>query len=105
MDCLILGKMTQGGFGKNFVKFLFTIFDVGANTGIYSLVAKTLNKEAKVFAFEPSSKLSKSLNKNNQINNYDIICEKIALSNKSDHQIFYDTTYENQTSASLNLKN
>jgi len=84
------------------------IFDIGANTGIYSLVAKTINKEAKVFAFEPSTNTFKQLQKNNQINNYDITCEKIALSNKSENQIFYDTPHKNQTSASLSpekLKN
>ena len=84
------------------------IFDIGANTGVYSLVAKTINKQSKVFAFEPSINTFKQLQKNNKINNYDIICEKIALSNKSENQIFYDTPYQNQTSASLNpekLKN
>ena len=45
------------------------IFDVGANTGVYSLVAKTINKESKVFAFEPSINTFKQLKKNNQINN------------------------------------
>ena len=30
------------------------IFDVGANTGIYSLIASKLNPNAKIIAFEPS---------------------------------------------------
>ncbi|MDG1797586.1 MAG: FkbM family methyltransferase [Flavobacteriales bacterium] len=84
------------------------IFDIGANTGVYSLVAKTINKQSKVFAFEPSINTFKQLQKNNKINNYDIVCEKIALSNKSENQVFYDTPYQNQTSASLSpekLKN
>ena len=84
------------------------IFDIGANTGVYSLVAKTINKQSKVFAFEPSINTFKQLQKNNKINNYDIICEKVALSNKSENQVFYDIPYQNQTSASLNpekLKN
>ena len=84
------------------------ILDIGANTGVYSLVAKTINKQSNVFAFEPSINTFKQLQKNNKINNYDIICEKIALSNKSENQVFYDTSCQNQTSASLSpekLKN
>jgi tRNA1(Val) A37 N6-methylase TrmN6 len=30
-----------------------TILDVGANTGVYALVAGAVNKKAKIFAFEP----------------------------------------------------
>ena len=29
------------------------IFDIGANTGIYSLVSKSINPTSQVFAFEP----------------------------------------------------
>ena len=97
-----------GWIWKELCEVSNTIFDVGANTGVYSLVAKTINKDAQVFAFEPSIDTFKQLQKNNQINNYDIVCEKIALSNKSENQIFYDTPFQNQTSASLSpekLKN
>ncbi len=97
-----------GWIWKELCKVSNTIFDVGANTGVYSLVAKTINKDAQVFAFEPSIDTFKQLQKNNQINNYDIVCKKIALSNKSENQIFYDTPFQNQTSASLSpekLKN
>ena len=93
-----------GWIWKELCEVSSTIFDVGANTGVYSLVAKTINKDAQVFAFEPSIDTFKQLQKNNQINNYDIVCEKIALSNKSENQIFYDTPFQNQTSASLSPK-
>ncbi len=39
------------------------IFDIGANTGVYALLAKTINPNSKVFAFEPA-KLNYSFLKN-----------------------------------------
>ncbi|TBW25562.1 FkbM family methyltransferase [Gramella sp. KN1008] len=41
------------------------VFDVGANTGIYSLVTKSINPNASVYAFEPSPRNFKKLRKNN----------------------------------------
>jgi len=35
------------------------IFDVGANTGIYSLIAQTMNQEANIYAFEPVERVFK----------------------------------------------
>ncbi len=84
------------------------IFDIGANTGMYSLIAKTINPSATVIAFEPSVKTYNTLLKNCRINNYDIIAEKIALSNATGNTTFYDVFEDNQKSASLSpdkLKN
>jgi len=80
------------------------IFDVGANTGIYSLVAKSLNPTSKVYAFEPSINTFNSLVLNNSINKYDICCEQLAISNSNSKSIFYDVPNINQTSASLSSK-
>lgn len=33
------------------------IFDIGANTGMYSLIAKTINPGANVYAFEPVARV------------------------------------------------
>jgi len=88
--------------------FSSTIFDIGANTGIYSMVAKTINPKSKVFAFEPSNNTYEKLLLNNKLNNFDITCEQIALSNSTGKQVFYDIPNSNQTSASLSpekLKN
>ena len=49
-DYLKLGKMTQK-IWKELCEVANTIFDVGANTGVYSLVAKTINKDAQSFCF------------------------------------------------------
>lgn len=84
------------------------IFDIGANTGIYSLVAKTLNSSSKIYAFEPSMHTYSRLVNNNSINGFDIECEQLAISDKNTSQIFYDVPNANQMSASLSpdkLKN
>lgn len=77
------------------------IFDIGANTGIYSLTAKCVNPDARIYAFEPSEKTFIKLIRNVELNNYDIACEKTALSSVTDTMIFYDVPDDNQTSASL----
>ena len=66
------------------------IIDVGANTGVYALIAKSLNENSKVYAFEPVERVFKKLVYNNQINNYDIKCFELALSNKNGEAIIYD---------------
>lgn len=97
-----------GWIWKELCQFSNTIIDIGANTGIYSMVAKTINPNSKVFAFEPSIHTYKKLLLNNKINKFDIKCEQIALSNCNGKQVFFDTPNSNQTSASLSpekLKN
>ncbi|TBW25567.1 FkbM family methyltransferase, partial [Gramella sp. KN1008] len=43
----------------------------------------------------------KKLRKNNYLNNFDIVCERLAISNKSNKQTFYDQLNPNQTTSSL----
>lgn len=57
------------------------ILDIGANTGIYSLVAKTINPNSKVYAFEPELFFYDMLQKNNSLNNFDIQSYPKAISN------------------------
>jgi FkbM family methyltransferase len=79
------------------------IFDVGANTGVYALMAKAENSAAKVIAFEPSIKIYPPLLENVRLNAFDIVCEKMALSNSNETQVFYDLdSLEFPTSGSLN---
>lgn len=56
------------------------IIDVGANTGLYSLVAKAENPSAQVIAFEPLEEVMAYLKKNNALNNFDIQYHTKALS-------------------------
>ena len=84
------------------------IFDVGANTGIYSLIAESANPNALIWGFEPSARVYDKYVKNKQINSYNFNASKIALSDTNAEQIFYDTPSEHQYSASLSqdkLKN
>lgn len=47
-----------------------TFFDVGANTGLFSLFAAALNREAAVWAFEPSPETGAQLRRNISINGF-----------------------------------
>ena len=79
-----------------------TILDVGANTGVYSLVAKTENPKARVIAFEPSRKVYPELKRNIMLNSFEVKTEQIALSNSNRTQVFYDLDWmEFPTSGSL----
>ncbi len=86
-----------------FCKTSSVIVDIGANTGVYSLVAKTENPDATVIAFEPSAKIFPKLQDNVRINNLKICCEQIAISNSDKTQTFYELeTMDFPTSGSLN---
>ncbi|MBN4051611.1 FkbM family methyltransferase [bacterium AH-315-M05] len=107
------------GFGKTWEKETLNlwmelckqstvIFDIGANTGIYGLSARTINGNAQIVCFEPSKSTFLKLKRNIQMNNFDIVAENVALSNKTGEQLFHDVKSEHQVSASLNpekLKN
>lgn len=82
------------------------VFDIGANSGIFAVLAKVYNSDSKVFAFEPQPNIFQVLKKNNGINNFDIKCENIALSNQEGKLPFYNygtnTFDSNTTAGSLN---
>ena len=78
----------ENGFEKTSIKLwrklcvdTNIVLDIGANTGLYSLVTKVLNPTSKVYAFEPLSKVLEYLNYNVEINNYDIKVIPKAVSN------------------------
>jgi FkbM family methyltransferase len=68
-------------------------FDVGANIGIYSLMAG--KKGAKVYAFEPSPEVLPYLEKNIELNKFDITLVKEAVGDKVGQIPFYVSTKEN----------
>lgn len=49
-----------------------TVCDVGANTGVYSLVAAAINPEARVYGFEPLRYLFERYERNCHLNGFDI---------------------------------
>src|SRR5205085_1739141 len=50
------------------------VFDIGANTGVYALMANTINPQSKIFAFEPVHKVFQKLKNNVELNKYEITC-------------------------------
>src|SRR5215203_3644209 len=84
------------------VKNADVIVDVGANTGIYSLIAKSLNPQGRVFAFEPIHRVYEKLVQNNLLNNYDIACFEYGLSNTNGTATVYDTPTEHIYSVTVN---
>lgn len=81
-------------------EFSNCIFDIGANTGVYALVAKTINPDAKVYAFEPHPLFFEVLQKNIKLNNYEIKSYKNAVSN-FDGKISIDDYSGNSPSISV----
>ena len=81
-----------------------TIIDVGANTGIFTLVAKSANPNANVIAFEPITRIYEKLLKNIHINKYDAAAFDIGISNFDGKQEIYDfPDIKNPYSASLDF--
>lgn len=78
------------------------IIDIGANTGVYSLVAKTVNPSANVFAFEPVKRVFEKLEQNNVLNGFDITCESDAVSDSNGKAMFYDTPTDHIYSVTIN---
>ncbi len=66
------------------------IVDIGANTGVYALIAKSVNPRSKVYAYEPVDRVFEKLVKNNELNKYDIQCSPLAISNKNGEAVIYD---------------
>jgi len=79
------------------------IVDVGANTGLYSLIAKTINPASSVYAFEPVQRVFNKLEKNILLNNFDIKCLSKALSNKDGEGIIYDSDLEHTYSVIVGM--
>jgi FkbM family methyltransferase len=65
------------------------IFDIGANTGVYSMVSKAVNSTAEVHAFEPFETIHKKLEYNASINDFEIHTNCKAISNYTGDGIIY----------------
>lgn len=62
------GEYEEVNLFKNLAKKSEVIFDVGANTGLYSIVSQLSNPEASVYAFEPYPVNLQRLEKNAELN-------------------------------------
>ena len=104
-------KGLTGGWEKVSMKYWMdlchnskVILDIGANTGVYSMVAKAINPDVKVVAFEPLKQMFSKLCLNNDLNNYNITCVEKAASDRNGKAIIYETGAENVAAASLNAE-
>lgn len=78
------------------------ILDIGANTGIYSLIASTISPQATVYAFEPVSRVFKRLDYNNRLNSFSINCIEKAVSDYTGEAVIFDTDAEHIYSVTVN---
>ena len=78
------------------------IFDIGANTGVYSLIANAVNKKATIIAVEPVARVFAKLEDNLQLNNAQVKTLMVAV---SDHEgmatLYEETQKEHVLSTSL----
>ncbi len=76
---------------KELSKNAKTIFDIGANTGVYSLISGSVNPDAKIYAFEPINSVYKKLIHNVQLNSFknNVSAKEIALSNYTGEAVIY----------------
>lgn len=77
------------------------IFDVGANTGIYALVASCLNPTATIVALEPVERVFHRLQRNIELNGRNVTLEKVAASDTTGVAVIYDLTSDHEYTASL----
>ncbi len=80
------------------------IFDIGANTGLYSLISAKINPEAVIFAFEPLEKVASRMLTNLSLNNLKVHLNTLALASEDgEGKIFVnDTISDTFDQASLN---
>lgn len=78
------------------------IFDIGANTGIYSLVAKSINPTSEIYGFEPVKRVYEKYGKNCELNQFQINCYNYAISNYDGEAVIYDTYSEHVLSVTVN---
>jgi FkbM family methyltransferase len=74
---------------KELAKTSNTIIDIGANTGVYSLVAGAVNPQARIISFEPLPENFARLKANVRINNFNIEPQQIAIGDKNGEVTFY----------------
>lgn len=86
------------------IKKVNCFFDIGANTGLYSLLAAMENENIEIHAFEPSSGPLTFLRENVRINGFDnITVNDVALSESSGNLTFYEAKNEKYSYLEHNL--
>jgi FkbM family methyltransferase len=78
------------------------VLDIGANTGVYALVAQTVNPGCRVFAFEPVKRVHDKLVQNVELNHYPTTTVQSAVSESDGTAVIYDTSSEHTYSVTVN---
>jgi FkbM family methyltransferase len=110
--CQIENDIHWSGFGNNWeattlrlwlrlARAADVILDIGANTGVFALSAKAVNRRARVFAFEPVDRVFRRLKYNIELNAYDITAVKAGASDANGTAILFDVPTAHVYSASL----
>lgn len=86
---------------KELCKSSNSILDIGANFGLYGLIAQKINNESDVIYFEPLKRNVDRIKNNLKINNLVAKIEKIAISNFNGLATFYDMASEENTIGSF----
>jgi FkbM family methyltransferase len=77
------------------------ILDIGANTGIYSLLSASVNPQAEIHAFEPINRVYAKLVHNIQMNGFNITAHNLACGNANETTVIYDSHEAHNYMASL----
>ncbi len=79
------------------------ILDIGANTGVYSLMAAAANPSSVIYGFEPVKRIFAKYTRNLSVNNFNTVTsEMIALSDSNGTATLYDFSEEVPVNATLN---
>ena len=79
------------------------VWDIGANSGTYGMLAKALKPDCDVVFFEPIPKAVAIIEKNLSINNFEAKVFEIALGDfDGDGEIFFEKGYDFATSVTVN---
>ncbi len=77
------------------------VLDVGANTGVYALVAQAVNPQAAVYAFEPVASVFRKLRDNAALNGDAIRCVEAAVTDREGPTTIFVPNGEHSYSSSL----
>lgn len=85
-------------------KIHHNVLDIGANTGLFSLITKAVNPSVRVIAFEPMPKIYEKLLYNVDLNDFKIETTTLALSDFTGEATIYPTNLEHVYSVTVNKK-
>jgi FkbM family methyltransferase len=79
-----------------------TIIDVGANTGVYTLMARSVNPTAEIVALEPVERIFRMLEDNLHLNGFTVHALQAAASSSDGTAFIYEPPDAHVLSVSLN---